>query len=423
MRLAPESPNRSHFEIEPRLLELISDALPETAMRLKIPMVRDQSPEFVADALTIALSRNGPLTKSYRKGANGLWTKVASAPRVWEWSYADIHLPTFDRLLVALYVLNQLDLTCLIRAAIHPEFHLYRALPRRWHESARKQNGDCQTGPFIDLPRTWLPVDIDDVPLPSALSYSDPDEIIRWIACEVLPEPFCDRTCVWQFSGSAGLKTANGASSADRLVKLHLFFRASEPVSCRAYHALLNAKKFRMIDRACAVGVQPIYTAAPSLDGGDDPLNCRQGIYYGVSDTVDLSDELKRLDQSRPKSARPKRTKKVSKRDVGSEQAKRHVVTPAFMVPYDKAWLRILYNEMGCHADGYRHPIFCMVSAAIRNGERNFDTLKSELRFEVQSRFRELGDDHKSEDVAHYLSNEALDEAIENSLTYWTEYK
>jgi hypothetical protein len=81
--------------------------------------------------------------------------------------------------------------------------------------------------------------------------------------------------------------------------------------------------------------------------------------------------------------------------------------------------LRIAYNEMRAHANGYRNPIFRMASAAIRNGETDYENLKSELRFLANARLSELGDIHKALDVERYLSDRELDEAIACSTQYW----
>ena len=100
---------------------------------------------------------------------------------------------------------------CLIRAAVHANAPLWLRYPRRWHADHR-QLDDGLTGPLIE--RRWLPVDIDELPLAEGLAYSDPDRIVAWAVDEILPAPFGGTSCVWQLSGSAGLRTSAGPDEA-----------------------------------------------------------------------------------------------------------------------------------------------------------------------------------------------------------------
>lgn len=391
-------------------LTRLADRLPHVAMRCLYPMAFDCAPLVTADVWTVAAANDGELAKSYTLTADGVWQKTASPPNCASWSYAEAHLPTLEAMAELLDAVGPSRQFCLIRAGVHAHAPLWLRYPRRWHADCR-QLDDGLTGPLIDLERRWLPVDIDELMLAEGLAYSDPDRIVAWVVDKILPAPFRGTSCVWQLSGSAGLRTGAGPDSADRKAKLHLFFRSTRAIGCRDYHELLARPQFNAIDRACAVGTQILYTARPRLNGGCDPLPRRVGIHQGRAAEVDLGTALSE--------ARAARTAKVERVHAVRATFLEPPVPGGIVVSYQRAWLAIAYNALGTQADGYRRPIFRMISTAVRNGEDDLDRLKARLRELVETRLHELGDTHKAADVERYLSDAEIEAAVVSSRSYW----
>lgn len=139
--------------------------------------------------------------------------------------------------------------------------------------------------------RRWACFDIDDLPLPPELAdfNAHTDELIA-LACADLPPEFSEVDCHWQFSSSMGVTRG--------LIKLHLWFWLSEPVSDQHLKAWCAGFP---IDPALFNPVQPHYTAAPIFEPRDaDPVELRSGIFRAGSSTAmvlvptDLNDRIAR---------------------------------------------------------------------------------------------------------------------------------
>lgn len=397
----------------------LARALPTVVLHRSIPTSRLQTPKTAENIWTVAASNGGALNKSY-EFSGGLWRKAAAPPNSPSWSFADAEVPNHKAMVELLRKISRDPQLCLIRGAMHPAADLEKRYRRQWHKSCRSQ-ADGKSGCIIDLPRRWIVIDIDEVKLAEVLTYADPSAIMEWVIAELLPEPLKNVSCSWQLSGSAGLKTAHDDQSASRKVKVHLFLRTKQAIGCRELHCLLSDPKFSMIDRAGAVGTQIIFTACPKLVGQDDPITNRIGFYRGHKTEADFSAELHQLRSilRNKGNCNTDPSRKRIKSSHYSVEPIRQIARPSSFSEYEHQLLKIAYNEMGAHAKGYRNPIFRMVSAAIRNGETNYENLKSELRFLVNARLSELGDIHKANDVERYLSDRELDEAIASSICFW----
>ena len=131
---------------------------------------------------------------------------------------------------------------------------------------------------FIERPRYWLVIDIDDIELPDwADPANDPERIATFLIGQ-LPECFHGVTCHWQMSSSAGVKPATEA-------RAHLWFwldRALGQDELKLWKADFCVK----IDTAVFNTVQPLYVARPIFVDGPDPLPLRSGLLVGDSDAV-----------------------------------------------------------------------------------------------------------------------------------------
>lgn len=116
-------------------------------------------------------------------------------------------------------------------------------------------------------------VDRDSVEIPNDLNFRDPDQVLA--AClkdlqDNLPPEFRGGSCIIQLSSSAGLKRI------DKGIKLayHAFFWSDRPVALASLRNYFE-KKAPGVDRAIYHAVQPIYTSAPIIEGGADPVSQR----------------------------------------------------------------------------------------------------------------------------------------------------
>ncbi len=136
---------------------------------------------------------------------------------------------------------------------------------------------------FEACPRQWLMIDIDQLPLPPVWSDIEQhaDKIVQY-ATEQLPTEFQEVSCVYQWSGSMGVKRDQ--------VRLHLWFWLDRPVADHEAKAWLRNSP---VDLALYNPVQPHFTANPTLSAGViDPVKVRVGLYEAKSgeDTVRVPD-------------------------------------------------------------------------------------------------------------------------------------
>ena len=133
-----------------------------------------------------------------------------------------------------------------------------------------KPRPDVPNPAILDADRQWLCLDIDGAP-------ADPTRDHVAQARELLPDWLRRASCVWRYSASHGVKTA------DQL-RLHLWFWLSRPVgnvSLRRW-----AEELPYIDGALYNPCQPHYTARPAFTNADDPVAVRLGLYVGEADVA-----------------------------------------------------------------------------------------------------------------------------------------
>lgn len=214
-----------------------------------------------------------------------------------------------------------------------------------------------------------------------------------------MPEPFRGRSCVVQFSASAGLTDPSK-------IKLHLFYRAAQPVGCRAYHRLLQ--RMNGLDAAVGVGPQVIYTTAPVLVGGDDPLSQRIGIWDGpAGDVVDVGPYMAAI------------TADIERQRLERKEYRNRPVPDAgVVVDYSAAWMQIAQTKFGYGpgGKGYNSPIFSLIMSAIAHGAEDTDEFREILREFVWKWAERLGDiPAKEPDIERYLNDATLETAFANA--------
>lgn len=158
---------------------------------------------------------------------------------------------------------------CVVRGA--PATQKQPIYRRKAFVMGRDDNG------FIDVPKRWLAIDIDDLKLPALTDWrEDPLAAVEY-AIGRLPECFWDVSSSWSFTGSHGLerndkKRWTGGTVGD-VVRLRLWFclsRAIGSVEARAW--LRSMRDMAPVDDVVAGEVQQIYVARPQCVGGTDPL-------------------------------------------------------------------------------------------------------------------------------------------------------
>ncbi len=155
---------------------------------------------------------------------------------------------------------------------------------------------DPETGDmpvFRDVPRRWLALDVEGIPLPETLQPADLAGCCS-LALTRLPGAMQAAACIVQASGSHGFKPD---------MRLRLWFWLSRPTWG---HELKNWFRGTPADPSVFGAVQPIYTAAPRLPAEMcDPLPCRLWFKPGQA-TVAVAPPQTPRPKPRPMTPRPR---------------------------------------------------------------------------------------------------------------------
>jgi hypothetical protein len=118
---------------------------------------------------------------------------------------------------------------------------------------------------FIEVPRQWLMVDVDNFRLRANDDLiDDPESVIAHAISEILPACFQDVRCFWQLSSSAGFERG--------VLKTHLFYWLTESLIDGVLKRTLRQHAPGITDLSVYQGVQPHYVASPIIEGGPDPI-------------------------------------------------------------------------------------------------------------------------------------------------------
>lgn len=233
--------------------------------------------------LTLVL---GPEWSRFSKRINAVDDITAGdqLPKFLEFDEADV--TGVDDLFDILNLLRAQQNTCVIRGQLLPGVEQ----PCRRLLMARTEDGVHYPATFEDVPRAWLMVDFDSVPEPDGVDFvTAPAKCAEYLRAQ-LPRPFHTARCVWQATGSAGLKPG---------IRLHLWFlldRALTGDECKAWlsHGALP------FDRTVFGAVQPHFTADPVFaDGVTDPMVERIGQLPGRDERVQVPTELPKDKQTK----------------------------------------------------------------------------------------------------------------------------
>ncbi len=140
--------------------------------------------------------------------------------------------------------------------------------------SKPKDGGRTPPSLATDLSRVF-PIDIDRVPLPPGLRATAEtlEEVARYIRSQ-LPEPFRTVACVVNATASYGAKAGE--------VSLRLWFILDrKPGSVAEARRLATEGGAVAVDLTMYDAARPIYTAAPIVEGGPDPIPTRWALLDG----------------------------------------------------------------------------------------------------------------------------------------------
>jgi hypothetical protein len=150
-----------------------------------------------------------------------------------------------------------------------------RARCRRLLHPHHEDDGSTTPPTFRDVPRRWAVLDFDRVPGPYRFDPRD-GELAAVYCRSLLPEAFWRCSCWWGLSASAGFGDG---------VRIKLAFWIDRPTTGAE---LARHLKGSPVDLATLRPVQPVFVAAPVVEGVRDPIAVRTGLEEDIYDEVVL---------------------------------------------------------------------------------------------------------------------------------------
>lgn len=225
-----------------------------------------------------------PVTKTL----NARLEKTRDYPYIKHWTRTPAEIPadleTFHK---ALKVVAANPCCCIVTG--EPVGDIPLSTPARRLKYARDGHSPTLAEP---APSNWFVADVDAVETGVELDPSDPG---GQVAAVLGMMGFAGVSCVWQISSSA-----RPFSTSARLRLWFVTDGALDNAQRKAIGNAINARAgVKLIDQALFQAVQPIYTAPPGIEGGNDPFPSRWGIAWGERETLEIAPLLARIDQPR----------------------------------------------------------------------------------------------------------------------------
>jgi hypothetical protein len=210
-----------------------------------------------------------------------------------------------------------------------------RGVRRLVHPDSK--TGDAPT--LRDVPRAWLALDLDGVPLPAEVDPRDLNPCAD-IALATLPAAFRRVAHIAQATASHGIKPG---------ARLRLWFLLSRPTSGAELGRWLRGVR---VDESVFSAAQPIYSARPIFVGRPDPLPARLVLRAGA-DVVEVPPPAALAPPPRPAVAPPR----PRSADDGGRALARAATNIATAAEGDRHWTAVRAARwLGCLArDGVVH--------------------------------------------------------------------
>jgi hypothetical protein len=212
---------------------------------------------------------NNRLAKIWQ--ADGHITPAANAT----WFQAkEISVASIEDICCVLDVIEEQPRVALVKEAIAPGVDVNR-LRRRCSAGIDERTGRPFQAGLVVAPRAWIVLDIEKLPRPPSISFKDGARLAAY-ARDRLPDEFKPAACAWQLSGSSG-----HASRLDE-IRLHLFFMLDTPIIPQAWKSYFaGGRDMRFVDPSAFDKGKLIFTAAPIVNAGSDPIAARHGVLDG----------------------------------------------------------------------------------------------------------------------------------------------
>lgn len=168
----------------------------------------------------------------------------------------------------------------IIRGQLAEDVDTDKPMRRRLYRSDRSEPNEF---PFLDVPASWVMIDVDKLALPEELRVTKDTLACVEYAIGLLPAEFQDSSVFWQMSGSAGVLD-------DGDISAHLYYWLDKPMANDVLRQWAKGCDRRLVDPAVFNAVQPHYTAAPLFgEGCVDPFpDSRSGLIKRANATVCL---------------------------------------------------------------------------------------------------------------------------------------
>jgi hypothetical protein len=223
----------------------------------------------VSDSLTLLLpASNLRLAKTWH--ANG---SITPAARVKWFRGKEVTVGTMRDICRLLDMIEHRRYVAIVKEAIALGVDVGR-LRRKCAAGIDEDTGERFDAGLAEVPKHWIALDIESMPRPNTIDFRDGPSLATY-ARALLPTEFSTAECVWQLSGSSG-----HPSRLDE-IRLHMFFMLDEAVFPSAWKPLFARSRY--VDPSSFDKGRLIFTAAPIIHGGSDPIARRHGILDGRS--------------------------------------------------------------------------------------------------------------------------------------------
>jgi hypothetical protein len=258
---------------------------------------------------TLSLLRAGS-NKSLAK----IWTsdgRITPAANATWFQAKEISVASVEGICCVLDVIQEQPRVALVKEAIAPGVDMNR-LRRRCSAGIDEHTDEPFPAGLVVVPRAWIVLDVENLPRPPSINFND-GACLAAHARDRLPDEFKPAACAWQLSGSSG-----HASRLDE-IRLHLFFMLDTTIVPHAWKSHFSGRPdMKFVDPSAFDKGKLIFTAAPIIHGGSDPIAVRHGILEGqpivrvskalIEESARLAngdDTTTRLTQGRPSEPMP----------------------------------------------------------------------------------------------------------------------
>ena len=226
-------------------------------------------------------SEGAPMTDSItllRAGSNRslakIWAAdghiVPAANATW-FEGKEIPVASVQDICLVLDIIERWPRVALVKEAIAAGVDVNR-LRRKCSAGVDEHTGERFSAGLVVVPRAWIVLDIEKLRRPPMLDLDDGAGLGNY-ARDCLPDEFKPAACAWQLSGSSG-----HASRLDE-IRVHLFFVLDAAVFPAAWKSFFGRSK--IVDLSAFDKAKLIFTAAPVIQSGDDPIANRHGSLAG----------------------------------------------------------------------------------------------------------------------------------------------